>query len=125
MDSETTLSSAERTHRMERLLEISRTLSASLDLEPFLQSLIAAASELTGCETASILEPEEDGEQLHFLALPWFHRDIIEIRQSSGADQCGRVGAREWTTGCHPGCNSRTSCTSKAPIRPRISSPIR
>ncbi|MGB8212735.1 MAG: GAF domain-containing sensor histidine kinase [Anaerolineales bacterium] len=78
MNPEKTLSSAERTHRMERLIEISRTLSASLDMEPLLHSLIAAASELTGCETASILEPEEGGEQFHFLALPWFHRDLLK-----------------------------------------------
>ncbi len=78
MDPETTLSSGERTHRLERLLEISRTLTASPDLEPFLQSLIIAASELTGCKTASILEPEEDGKQFHFLALPWFHREALK-----------------------------------------------
>jgi signal transduction histidine kinase len=78
MDAETTLSSGERSHRMERLVEISRTMSASLDLEPFLNSLISAASELTDCETASILEPEEDGGQLHFLALPWFHHDLLQ-----------------------------------------------
>ena len=78
MDLETTLSPSERTQYLERLLEISRSLSASLDLEPFLHSLIAAASELTGCETASILELEEGGELLHFLALPWFHRDSLK-----------------------------------------------
>jgi signal transduction histidine kinase len=63
---------------MERLLEISRALSASPDIEAFLQLLIAAASELTGCELASILEWKEDGEQLHFLAAPWFHRDRLK-----------------------------------------------
>jgi signal transduction histidine kinase len=78
MNPETALSSTERTRRLERLLEISRTLSASLDLEPFLHSLIAAASELTGCEAASILELEEGGEQLRFLALPWFHREVLK-----------------------------------------------
>lgn len=78
MNPEIALSSTERTQRLERLLEISRTLSASLDLEPFLHSLIAAASELTGCEAASILELEEGGEQLRFLALPWFHRDVLK-----------------------------------------------
>ena len=78
MDAETTLSSGERSHRMERLIEIGRTLSGSLDLEPFLNLLIAAASELTGCETASILELEEDGQQLQFLALPWFHHDLLQ-----------------------------------------------
>ena len=78
MDVETSLSSGERTRRMERLIEISRTLSAAMDQETFLGSLIAAASELTGCETASILELEEEGEQLHFLALPWFHQDLLK-----------------------------------------------
>ena len=77
MEHQTTLSSAERTRRAERLLEICLTLSTSLDLEPFLYMVIAAANELTNCETASILEPEEGGEQLHFLALPWFHREIL------------------------------------------------
>jgi signal transduction histidine kinase len=68
----------ERTQHLERLLAISRTLSTSLDLEPFLHSLISAASELTGCEVASILEMDEGGEQLRFLALPWFHRDALQ-----------------------------------------------
>ena len=63
---------------LERLLEISHTLSASLDLEPFLHSVISAAADLTGCELASILEMEEGGEQLHYLALPWFHLDALK-----------------------------------------------
>jgi signal transduction histidine kinase len=78
MASEATLSTAERTRRTERLLEICLTLSTSLELESFLYMLIAAANELTNCETASILEPDEGGEQLHFLALPWFHREVLE-----------------------------------------------
>ncbi|MEW6094774.1 MAG: ATP-binding protein [Chloroflexota bacterium] len=72
------MSDSERIQRLERLLEISRTLSASLDLEPFLNTLISTASELTGCEAASILELEEGGEQLGFLALPWFHREKLK-----------------------------------------------
>lgn len=67
----------ERTRRLERLLEISRTLSAALDLESFLNSLLSAASELTDCEVASILDIEEDGEQLRFLAVSGFHRDAL------------------------------------------------
>lgn len=78
MNVEKTLSSGERTQRMERLIEICRTLSASRGLEPFLSSLIAAASELTGCEAASILELDEEEQQLHFLALPWFHQDLLK-----------------------------------------------
>ena len=62
MNAETTLSSGEHTHGIERLIEISRSLSASLDLEPFLNLLIATTSELTGCETGLILELEKDGE---------------------------------------------------------------
>jgi signal transduction histidine kinase len=68
----------EHTYRLERLLEISRSLSATLDLETFLQKLIFTASELTGCEAASILEIDENGEHLHFLALPEIHRDTLQ-----------------------------------------------
>jgi signal transduction histidine kinase len=78
MDSEVNLSSNEHILRTERLLEISRALSASSDLEASLHSLITAAAELTGCTTASILEPEEDREKLHFLVAPWFHRDLLK-----------------------------------------------
>ena len=71
---------------LERLLEISRTLSApprtetgttALELEPFLDLLISAAAELTSCEVASILEIDEGGDQLRFLALPEIHRDTL------------------------------------------------
>ncbi len=65
-------------HHLERLLAISRSLSSSTDLEPFLLSLISAASEMTGCELASILELDEEGEQLHFAAAPWFHREALK-----------------------------------------------
>jgi signal transduction histidine kinase len=78
MDSGTDLPVNERTQRLERLLEISRSLSASLDLGPFLHALISTAAELTGCEVASILELDEGGEQFHFLALPWFHQDALK-----------------------------------------------
>jgi len=68
----------ERLQRAQRLLEISRTLSGSLDLEPFLHSLVSAASELTRCEVASILTVDEGGQELSFLALPWFHREALK-----------------------------------------------
>ncbi len=74
------MAEAEMTYRrqMERLLEISRSLSAALDLEPFLQTVISAAAELTGSEVASILELESGSEYLRFLAAPWFHRDSLK-----------------------------------------------
>ncbi len=67
-----------RIRQMERLLEISRTLSTTLDLEPFLQSVISAAAELTGSEVASILELESGSDHLRFLAVPWFHREALK-----------------------------------------------
>jgi signal transduction histidine kinase len=66
-----------RNQRLERLLEISRSLSASLELEPFLHSLISAAAELTGCEAAFILELDESGDALRVLALPWSQQDAL------------------------------------------------
>lgn len=67
----------EQIQRLERLLEVSRNLSASMEVDAFLQSVISAASELTASEVASILEANEEGAQLRFLALPWFHRDLL------------------------------------------------
>lgn len=78
MEMERSSSSKDGTRKLERLLGISCGLCSSLDLEPFLHSLIAAASELTGCEAASILEPDENEDQLRFLALPWFHREVLK-----------------------------------------------
>ena len=78
MDLEKSLSTTGRAHRAERLLALNRTLSDSPDLQTFLELLIAVAGELTSFETASILELEEGGEQLHFLAVPWFRRDLLK-----------------------------------------------
>jgi len=72
------MTETERIHRLERLLEISRALSATLDVEAFLGMLLSAASELTGCEVASILDMEEESGQLRFLAAPWFHRESLQ-----------------------------------------------
>jgi signal transduction histidine kinase len=68
----------ERIQRQERLLEITRNLSASLDFEPFLQTVLSAASELVDCEWASLFEYDEAEKQLRFLAVPWFHRDMLK-----------------------------------------------
>jgi signal transduction histidine kinase len=64
--------------RLERLLEVIRLLGSSPNLETFLDTLIAAATELTGCEVASILELDETGGQLQFTSAPWFHRDLLK-----------------------------------------------
>ena len=92
MNPEMVATSTERVQRLERLLEVSRNLSASMELEPFLHFLLSAASELTGCEAASILELDEDEMQLRFLALPWFHREALKsIRVPMQASVAGWV----------------------------------
>lgn len=81
----------ERMQRLERLLEVSRNLSASLDWEPFLQSLLSVAAELTGSEVASVLEAEGE-ETLRFLAVPWFHREALQaVRVPVSASVAGWV----------------------------------
>jgi signal transduction histidine kinase len=72
------MDNTDRIQRLERLLELGRTLNLSAELEPFLQSLIAATSELTASEVASVLEIEDAGNQFHFLAVPWFHREPLK-----------------------------------------------
>jgi len=67
----------ERTFRIERLLEVTRNLSAALDLDPFLKSVISEASELTDSEAASILEYDETSNELEFLAVPFHYRDAL------------------------------------------------
>jgi signal transduction histidine kinase len=78
MDDSRNSSQSERIRQLERLVDVNRSLCTSLDLEPFLHTLIAAASELTNSEAASILEPAEEAGCLRFLALPWFHRDVLK-----------------------------------------------
>ncbi|MBT3315844.1 MAG: GAF domain-containing protein [Anaerolineae bacterium] len=62
----------------EHLLESMRTLSAELDYQTVLQSVISVASKLTNSEVASILKYEEADGHLHFLAAPWFQKDSMQ-----------------------------------------------
>jgi signal transduction histidine kinase len=73
-----TMTDQDQTKRIERLLEVSRALSASRDAALLLDTIVSAASELTGCEMASILELEDGGAGMHFLAVPWFHREALK-----------------------------------------------
>lgn len=59
---------------LERLAMVTRA-ARGLELEPFLQTVIAAASELTHSEVAAILEFDERGKSLRFLAAPPSHLD--------------------------------------------------
>ena len=67
----------ERIDHLERLLEVVRGLTTAPDLESFLQTIINEAIELTDSELSSILEYDETAEELRFLAMPWFQRDLL------------------------------------------------
>ena len=67
----------ERIDHLERLLEVVRGLTTAPDLETFLQTIINEATELTNSELASILEYDETAEELRFLAMHWFERDLL------------------------------------------------
>jgi len=66
------------THRLERLLEVCKNLSANLDLEPFLQSIIETASELTRSENSSILVYDKATNSLRFTAAPWYQKEALK-----------------------------------------------
>jgi signal transduction histidine kinase len=67
----------ERIDHLERLLEVVRGLTTAPDLETFLQTIISEATELTNSELSSILEYDETAEELRFLAMQWFERDLL------------------------------------------------
>ncbi|PWB68957.1 MAG: hypothetical protein C3F07_21075 [Anaerolineales bacterium] len=72
-----TMATNERIDHLERLLEVARGLTTAPDLESFLQTIIAEASELTDSELASILEYDPESKELHFLSTIWFDRDVL------------------------------------------------
>ena len=67
----------ERIDHLERLLEVVRGLTTAPDLEAFLQTVINEATELTDSELSSILEYDDAAEELRFLAMHWFQRDLL------------------------------------------------
>ncbi len=67
----------ERNDHLERLLEVVRGLTTAPDLDSFLQTIIAEASEMTESELASILEYDAEAKELRFLSTIWFDRDVL------------------------------------------------
>jgi signal transduction histidine kinase len=67
----------ERIDHLERLLEVVRGLTTAPDLETFLQTIISEATELTNSELSSILDYDETAQELRFLAMQWFERDLL------------------------------------------------
>jgi signal transduction histidine kinase len=68
---------SQRIDHLERLLEVVQGLTTAPDLESFLQTVINEAIELTNSELASILEYDETTEELHFVAMHWFQRELL------------------------------------------------
>src|SRR5512143_1762966 len=64
--------------KAERLAEVTRA-AGRLELEPLLQTVIDAASELTGSEAAAILEYDERGRSLRFRAVPPACQDARQL----------------------------------------------
>lgn len=71
-------SQAARTRKLERIIEISRILTSTLELDPLLQLIIETASELTESEAASIMLLDPTSGELRFEAAPWFQRDQLK-----------------------------------------------
>lgn len=63
--------------RTQRLLEVICNLSTSLEFEPYLQSLITVACELTSSESCSILRYDSADDLLSFVAAPSHQRDFL------------------------------------------------
>jgi signal transduction histidine kinase len=81
-----------RIKQLERLLEVSRNLSAMLELEPLLRSITEAAADITYSQEASILLYEEETDDLAFVASPWYkHESMKQIRVPLEGSIAGQV----------------------------------
>jgi signal transduction histidine kinase len=58
-----------------RLLDITRSLNSEADLETCLRLILSTAVELTGSETASLLEYDDAAVNFYFKYVPWFQGD--------------------------------------------------
>ena len=72
------MTAPEKASNLERLLASTRDLGAASDKEQFFQRLIAAATELTDSESASILTYDENSYSLRFFAASWFHQESLK-----------------------------------------------
>jgi signal transduction histidine kinase len=69
----------DQTKLLTRILELIQNLSAETDLEVYIRSILSAATELTGSETAAIVEYDEIRREFNFKYVPWFHDDSIKL----------------------------------------------
>ncbi|MCX6057991.1 MAG: GAF domain-containing sensor histidine kinase [Chloroflexi bacterium] len=69
----------EQTKILARLLEVTRSLGTLVDLETYIRSIFSAAAELTGSESASLMEYDETARELYYKFVPWFQRETINF----------------------------------------------
>ena len=69
----------EQTKILARLLEVTRGLGTLVDLETYIRSIFSAAAELTGSESASLMEYDETARELYYKFVPWFQRETINF----------------------------------------------
>ena len=67
----------ERVDELETISEVGQTVTAQLDLDGVLTSVVDAAIKLTGAEEGSILLQDEDTEELYMLAARNFQEDFV------------------------------------------------
>ena len=67
------------TRRLERLLEVCRNLSANLELQPLLQTIVEVASDLTSSERTLLLVYEKKENELRVLAAPFYLLESLKL----------------------------------------------
>jgi signal transduction histidine kinase len=68
-----------RIHKLERLLELSRSLSSAVDLESFLQYVVDLACEITLSEASTVVLYEEETDLLKIIAGPCAKRETLRL----------------------------------------------
>ncbi len=100
-----------RVARLERLIEISRSLNSTLSLRPLLRHIIVAAQELTETEAGSVLLVDRRSDQLHFEAATgaqgYRMPSIVVPMAVLSCAQRGRPGAGDWVGAHHHAENRR------------------
>lgn len=67
-----------RAQQLQRLVQVSRDLAATSDMQRLLQTVVQAAAELTHSEAASVLLVDERTGQLRFEAAPGYQNDPLK-----------------------------------------------
>jgi len=95
-----------QTRRIEHLTQIGRELSSAADLNRVLQSILAAAIELTESEAASVLGLDEETNTLRFLAMPPQHKMLETIAVPLDKSIAGMVFSQKKTAAVNNASNS-------------------